>query len=337
VNEVFVKAVLGCLILIGFLALAYVAPAQSPESTTEASSLIHPGDEIDVDIVGSLDYDWRGPITPEGFLGGPDALPDRVFALCRTEDEVAKDIARGLTFLRDPKVIVRIVDRAKRAPVTVFGAIRQPQRVRLGRTVRLNELLITAGGLTDRASGDIELFRPAGRSCGTPPEAAKPDDSLGRRRIAAVRDEVGSYYLNIRISELLAGESASNPVILPGDVVTILEARPIYVIGGVASPRRIATRAAMTLSRAISTSGGVAKNGDPERITIYRRSRSATATIEVNLERVRAGLEPDPALEAFDIVEVGLRGGSRRERAPVINVDDDAAVDAAQLPLRTID
>ena len=42
-------------------------PVSIPESEV---NLIHSGDLIDVDVVGSIEYDWRGRLNPEGFLDG---------------------------------------------------------------------------------------------------------------------------------------------------------------------------------------------------------------------------------------------------------------------------
>src|SRR4051794_350450 len=91
------------------LCLTLVSQAQTLTLETLAETdLVHFGDLVDVDVVGSLEYDWRGTLNPEGFLDGMDKLQDPVFALCRTESDIAGDIAKAYsTFLRDPKVIVR--------------------------------------------------------------------------------------------------------------------------------------------------------------------------------------------------------------------------------------
>ncbi len=44
---------------------------------------IHFGDVIDVDVVGSFEFDWRGRVNPEGFLDGFDKVDRQIFVLCR--------------------------------------------------------------------------------------------------------------------------------------------------------------------------------------------------------------------------------------------------------------
>src|SRR5687767_9091315 len=81
-------------------------PTPTPETKTQSDNelnLIHLGDLIDVDVVGSFEYDWRGTLTPEGFLNGLESLESEVFALCRSEEQLASEIAKAYgKFLRDP-------------------------------------------------------------------------------------------------------------------------------------------------------------------------------------------------------------------------------------------
>ncbi len=68
----------------------------SPEILKSAADLIHRGDLIEVDVVGSVEYDWRGTLNPEGFLNGIDYTENPIFALCRSEEEIAAEIAGAL-------------------------------------------------------------------------------------------------------------------------------------------------------------------------------------------------------------------------------------------------
>src|SRR5688572_1835097 len=108
------------------------APAAAQDDLAE---LIHFGDVIEVDVIGSYDYDWRGSINPEGFLDGLDTLENPIYALCRSELALAATIARELKVLRDPKVAVRILDRSSRAVAFVSGAVRSPKRFQIKRRV----------------------------------------------------------------------------------------------------------------------------------------------------------------------------------------------------------
>lgn len=312
------------------------AAAQSTSGSTNSdiqyqANLVHFGDVVDVDVVGSFEFDWRGSLTPEGFLDGLEKLGDQVYALCRSEADLAKEIENGYRkILRDPKVVVKIVDRSNRAMAVLEGAVKNPQRFQIRRPVRLNELFAFSGGITDRASGEIVIFRPQGVSC------AKRIEKAGGEFVNA-RQGNGPLTLNIRISDLLSGKSEANPQILSGDIVTVLEAAPIYVMGGVGSPRQINSRSRITLTRAIDSAGGLAKNAREEEVTVYRREAEKTHIIEANLKEIRAQRAEDIVLKAFDIVEVGQKGREKRKFPPILNTVASDGPRSVSLPVRIID
>lgn len=311
------------------------------EIVQNGADLIHPGDLVDVDVVGSVEYDWRGGINPEGFLDGVDAAENPIYALCRSETEIAREVEKAYgKILRDPQVVVKILDRSNRPLVILYGAVKTAQRFQIKRTLFLNEMLIVAGGLTERASGEIQIYRQKNLTC-QPPVKEMPETAAGegknRERFVAARQEDGSIYLNVRISDLLNGVKEANPQILSGDIVTVLEAESIYVIGGVANPKQISARTQITLSRAVASAGGVTKNSDAKKITIYRRSAGETKIIEADLEKIKAGAAEDTVLKAFDIVEVTETGSEKRKFPPVLKIAEAEVKKTSNMPLRVID
>ena len=310
--------------------MSLAGPAFAQTESTAQADLVHFGDLIEVDVIGSYEYDWRGSLTPEGFLDGLETLADPVYALCRGEGELATDIQKQYgKILRDPKVAVRILDRSNRAVAFLSGAVRSPQRFQIKRTVHLSELLVLSGGITDRSSGSISIFRPAKLSC---TEAKR---SSGDEFVKASQPG-GAETINIRIADILRGDPAANPAILSGDIVTVSEALPVYVIGGVNSPQPIAIRNELTLSRAIATAGGLAKEGN-NNITIYRKEAGDTKRIVADLSKIAAGQAEDPVLKPFDIVDVPQKGKPDRVRPPVVENRRSNSSVLAALPLRIID
>ena len=305
--------------------MAATAQTESPGQ----SNLIHLGDIVEVDIVGSFEYDWRGTLTQEGFLDGLDSLEDQVYALCRSEDEVAITVQTAFSkMLRDPKVSVRIIDRSNRAVSFMTGAVRTPTRFQIKRPVHLNELLILSGGITDRSSGEISIFRPPNRSC------TDPKRNTGGEFLKASQPG-GAETFNVKISDILRGDPAANPQIQSGDIVTVSEALPVYVIGGVNSPQQVSLRNQITLSRVIAMAGGLAKQGNSS-IKIFRREGRETKVIEVDLGQITAGQAEDPVLKPFDIVDVPEKGKAARARPPVID-NASRALGLSNLPLRIVD
>ncbi len=206
-------------------------------------NLIHPGDLIDVDVIGSVEYDWRGKLNPEGFLDGIDFVDNPIYGLCQSEEAVAVAVGKAYgRILREPKVAVKILDRSSRPLSLVYGAVRTPQRLQIKRPILLNELLILAGGLTDKASGDIQVYRPVSLNCRRQIQESAAQSAAGgenRERSVPTGSDNTANYINIRIIDLLKGKKESNPQILSGDIITVAEAESIFVIGGVVNPGQI--------------------------------------------------------------------------------------------------
>lgn len=315
------------------------ASTSQVEATQE--NLIHYGDLIDVDVVGSVEYDWRGTLNPEGFLNGLDFIDEPVYALCRSESSVAEDVAKGYAkLLRDPKVVVKILDISNRALSVLDGAVKKSQRFQLNRTANLNELLIRGGGLNDNASGEIRIFRPQRLSCANKNEESVSQVSSNgaeREKFVKTSNVNGSTIFNIRIADLLSGNKDANPQIMSGDIITVLEAEPVYVIGGVNNPKPISLRSQLTVSRAIDSAGGAAKDALLNSVTIFRRFDKETKVIEVDLEKIKKGETEDILLQTFDIVDVGQKGKVKKKYPPVIKFNDYNKNQASNLPLTIIE
>jgi polysaccharide export outer membrane protein len=320
------------LIAIGIVVLFLGEWITAQENQVNEADLVHFGDLVDVDVIGGFEFDWRGKLSPEGFLDGLNGYGDPIFGLCRSESEIAIDVTKAYSkLLRDPKVVVRILDRSNRAVVTVDGAVKLPQRFQLRRPAELRELLVLSGGITDEASGEIQIFRPRDLNCS---ERMSRNDS--KPPVGQVVLKVnGSHITNIKISDILKGEPSANPVIQSGDLITVLRAVPIYVIGGVNNPRQISAREGMTLSRAIASAGGLAKEADGGAVTIFRRELNDMKRIEADLGKIAADSAPDPELKAFDIVDVAQKGRDKRKYAPVISGGNVGS--KTSLPLRIVE
>jgi protein involved in polysaccharide export with SLBB domain len=284
---------------------------------------VHSGDILDIRVVGNLEYDWRGGVTPEGFLDGFEKIPKQIYALCRTEDEIAKEISKELAaILRAPQTEVRILDRSNRTPATLDGAIANPMRFQMKRLARLNELIIAAGGITDRASGEIVISRPDGLSC------VERTSGSGGRPVSNFR---------VRISDLISGKVDANPVIVSGDLIVIFEASPVFLIGAVSSQGRIDHRPHLTVSRAIDSAGGLTKDAVPGRVTIFRRENGQASMIPVDLSSIRSNQAEDTVLMPFDIIDIPFKGRPPRKLPPVFESESVIGDRRAKLPLKIID
>ncbi len=315
-----------CAILLTIYGLISAQNTERAHPQTEEKisyeDLIHFGDLIDVDVVGGLEFDWRGTVTPEGYLDGYDAYDAPIFALCRSEKDVAADISKAYSkILRDPQVVVRIIDRSNRALARVAGAVRTPTRFSIRRPVTLQELLVMAGGIASGASGEIDIFRPTNLSCN---KSSTPSDN-------------GSNTTNIKITDLIGGKASSNPIVLSGDIVTVGKALPVYVIGAVNIPVPVFLTSQLTLSRAIAAAGGMTKEANGRTAVIFRRSGTETIAIEVDLSKIESGEIEDELLKPFDIIDVASRGGSRRKYPPASPVTEAQDPGLTKMPFKIVE
>ncbi len=271
------------------------------QSAVSVIDLVHPGDLIEIDVLGGVDFDVRGRPTPEGFLEGYQLADGSVFVRCRSVQEIADDVARRLGgILRKPEVEVRILDRSRRPLATVIGAVKTQQRFMLKREVRVTEILVLSGGLTDMNGGVVSIFRPAGQSC---------------RGAIGARDDSKSneaQFIDINVIDLIEGKVDTDIRVFGGDLITVREAFPVYVVGGVNNPRNVQFRTDLTVTRAISSAGGPSNDANIRDVVIYRRTNGASQTIAVDLEAIKKGAADDVVLEKNDVVDVARRGRERR-------------------------
>jgi polysaccharide export outer membrane protein len=262
--------------------------------------LLGPGDTLDVRVFGQPDLNAIVEVDSDGNISSLPFLEMPVPARCRTEKEVQKDIAKAYAkYLKNPQVSVRIQERKSRQPATVFGAVRQPTRVQMQRKVRLNELMAVSGGFTERASGTIEILHTEPLMCPGPGEEALATidgDKLPRQII--------------KLADLKAGKQEANPIIRPGDYITVTEAEPIYIIGSVTAPQGIYLRDQLTLSRALAMVGGARKEAKISDILIYRQKPGQTdqERIHIDYNKIKKNEVPDFFLQAFDVIEVPEAG-----------------------------
>jgi len=310
-----------------FFLVCFFCDGYAQTTSTDNTYLrrVHQGDLIDIHVLGHLDFDWRGRINPEGFLDGFDKIPNQIYALCRTETEIAAELEKILsTQLREPRAEVKIVDTSQRPFAVVDGAVATPTRFQIRREVRLIELITAAGGFNDRSNGKIGIVRPIGLSCidhtlneADLPNAGKP--------------------IEVAISDLLSGDPKANVNVVSGDMVVVAEALPLYMVGAVATQGRIDHRPQLSVSRAIDASGGVLKDAEIKQVAIFRRFGGVSELIHVDLEKIRGKESQDVELKPFDIVDVPYKGRPPRKFPPVGETESNRSTDRTKLPLKIIE
>ncbi len=296
-----------------------VYPQAAPVTADNEAQLAHVGDILDVDFVGSTEFDWRGPVDISGELSDFPTYGDRIRAGCRSEGDIAATIAAAYSkILREPKVVVKIVDRSARAPITITGSILRPTRYHSMRGVRLREIIVRSGGFTDDASGEITVLRPS-------PNCLSDGKDNGLQTI------------RIKINDILKGSVEADLAVISGDMIEVERSVPVYVIGAVNNPRPVTSRPDLTVLRAIASAGGAADGGRGGKATIFRHEGAETSVLEVDLTKITAGESSDILVKPFDIIDVAGPAAAKRKFPPALPETGAKPADIRQLPLRVID
>jgi polysaccharide export outer membrane protein len=278
--------------------------AQVPASyTAPRGYLIGPGDVLTIKALGEKDFEAESVTVDED---GKITIPwvnDPVPAGCRTERELQDDVKKLWSqYLKEPQINVRVTQRNSRPPIHVIGEVAKANDFTASRTIRLLEVLSATGGPTPKSGGMVQLIR------------TRPPMCADAAALEAWNKEEKGFGVTTRIYSLAAvaqGSDEANPVVLPGDIVNVPKAAPIYVTGEVLKANEYDLPAGgLPLTQAIAMAGGKTREAKTKDVKIYRR-RAGTTQPEVlvaDLNAIKEGKQKDIMLEPYDIVEVGKQG-----------------------------
>jgi polysaccharide export outer membrane protein len=261
--------------------------------------LLGPGDELDIKFFEQPALNTTATLSGAGTITLP-FIDGALNVACKTDVEVGKMVTTAYTKLfKNPQISVRVTGRFSRPAVAVYGAVRDPQRIQALRKAKLNEILSFAGGPTEKANGMVQVVHTARPVCADSGDVDNPEvDDLYN-----LSSKVATY----KISDLVLGVKEANPYIRPGDIVTVMEAEPLYIVGSVYNPSSLYLKPGMGLQRALAMVGGPTREAKETAIVIYRRDSvtgEAKANIIADFNAIRKGKSPDIRLEPYDIIEV---------------------------------
>lgn len=291
-----------CLLFLLTVGLIQFVPAQDVLVTPEPARgyLLGPGDEVTGKVLDEPQFDFIATIDEDGKFQVP-FFDKPIHATCRTEKDLRAEVSQLLAkYLKNPQISVRITQRKSRPPATVYGEVRQAQQIELRREARLLELISFTGGATEKASGMVQVTRTQPILCG---EANEADDWM-----TDVNSDSTVPSRLYSLGSLRSGRDEANPRIYPGDLIFILKASPVYVIGEVNALKEIpVTGEGLSLTEAIAQSGGFSRQAKTKSVTIRRlkaNSKDEREIIAVNYDQIKKGTQKDVILQPFDIVEV---------------------------------
>ncbi len=135
-----------------------VAPVPAGPATT-VSTLIQPGDRINMIVYGEANLTGLYIVNPSGLLSLP--LIGTVRAAGRTRAEVEREITARYSkgYLQEPKVTISVVEFR---PFYIMGEAEHPGQYPYYSGLNVLTAISTAGGLTYRASRTTVLIERAG-------------------------------------------------------------------------------------------------------------------------------------------------------------------------------
>src|SRR2546423_8130420 len=302
-----------CMIVL-VLGVSTVTYGQQPDDRYR----IGPGDVLDIRIYNRPQLS-REAVRVEG--NGMIRMPlieSEIQAVCRTEGELAKEIATGYAkYYKNLQVDVFIKEYHSKQ-VAIIGAVNEQSRFELQRRVRLLELLTYAKGPSTKAGQTINIVHS------TTPSACKPTDET----------DTAAAFSSYKLSDVLQGDPKANPYLETGDIVTLPEADQVYVVGNVFMPLTISLREPITLTRAIAMAGGLKQDTRKEKIRVLRQEpgTSVRKEITVDLYAIEKKRSEDLALAPNDIIDVPTSAGKSFLRSLIQGV----VPGVGQLPVRVI-
>jgi polysaccharide export outer membrane protein len=298
--------------IISLAAVLSVLAQEQPQAPTQSQSpaidlqgvrnyLLGPGDVLDVRVFGNPDLNTMAEIDGDGNITSLPFLEKPIRAQCLTEKDVQKAIATAYAaYIRNPQVSVRISQRNSRPPATLYGAVRNPMLITMMRRVRLHELIARSGGVTERASGTVQVIHTQAEMCPEPGEVVM-------KRVSAT-SSVDSQMESFKLREL--SNESGDPFIRPGDVVIVTEGEPVYVTGAVLAPQPIFMKDQLTLGRAIAMAGGAQRLANTSEVHIYRKKdgQIGQEDLKYNFDAIKKGRVKDVLLQPYDIIDVPNSG-----------------------------
>jgi len=248
-------------------------------------------DTVQVDVYRHPELSQTVNISPDGTIRMP-RIDQPIAAVCKTEGELSEIITNYYkSYLKNPFVNVKTVQKISQ-PYGVIGAVQKPGNFYLDKKISLLGLLTLAGGPNVEFAGSkIQIARIGGIiGCAESAETVSAEENI----------EFFGYNLN----DVQQGKV--NPVMQPGDIVSVLIAEEAYVVGNVIKPTKVILNEPKTLTQALAAANGTDKTANTEKVIIQRHDPLTGIKKELvfNLKDIRDQKIPDPQLQANDIVQV---------------------------------
>src|SRR5262245_41802822 len=262
-------------------------PSTTPTSLAGEEYRIGRDDLIEVNV---FEVPELGSITRVGASGKISlALLGSIEAANHTPIELERLIEEALkkNYINDPHVTVLVREYASQ-PVSVIGAVRAPGIYQIKGQKRLLDMLAMAQGLDQTNAGKtIQILR---------------------RQSEGTNASDEPQTITITTEALFqSGKTELNMPIEAGDVINVLQAGSVFVIGEVTRPGEYVVRQGkdITAAQALALGGGFSKDAKKRQCLIIRIHRDGSKEeIPVNVAKILDGSLQDVSMMPNDILFV---------------------------------
>lgn len=259
-------------------------------------------DVLDVSVFEAQELNREVRVSSAGEISLPLLDSVHVTGLSPREVELVLQELLRRKYMKDPHVSV-FVREMQSHPVSVLGAVRKPGVFQVRGSKTLLEILSLAEGLADDAGETVIIMRGAGLQN---PSEASPEETTSAQN---ANDSQSSDIVQVNLKNLLdSSDVHQNPMVNPGDIVKVLRAGIVYVVGEVQRPGGFTMKSneKMSVLQVIALSGGLTRTASKGGARIIRTDEQSGEREQtpINLSKILTGKAPDPMLEPKDIVFV---------------------------------
>ena len=243
------------LLITAFLAFFMSGSAQAGE----AAYVLGAGDVLSVSVFEEGELSGVFTISEDGMIDYPLLGRLTVAGQTPTEFDGSLTDALGKKYLKDPQIQVSVTTYGSH-PVQVLGAVKKPGLVHLSGRNTVLDVIAAAGGVTGSGVAQVRV------------------------KFANGLTEAVTFSL-----KNLMADKATSIKLSAGDVVHISEALVVYVSGEVNKPGSVPFIQGLTVTQALSKSGGTKRTARTRDAYILRGDQR----ISVNLRKVLRGKAAD--------------------------------------------
>jgi polysaccharide export outer membrane protein len=291
--------------------------------------VIGSGDLLALQVFDVQELSREVRVSQTGTIAIP-LVPVRLHVSGLTEMQAQLKIAEVLEangLVSHPDVSVTVKER-KSKPITVVGAVARPMVYQAERQVTLVEVLAEAGGISNDAGDTVIITRietdplsdsetpaigsgdpaPTSTPRGEPTTSVPRDPAKGPEAPGPVPPPVANT-ITVNLNRIFeTGDTSSNIVLQPGDVVTVPHAGIVYALGAVTRPGGFVIandRGQLTTLKLLSLAGGLDRAAKSGHAVIVRHDDNGQQhEVDVDLNKVLKFQAEDVRLQPSDILYV---------------------------------